>query len=111
MINQEATKKHVLQTFAEYISEEVNNNCEDGISIHSYSGRGMFGKECLGITFSRTYDFGSFVDDLIQYVADLDEDERDEAVQDLQGVFKNMRTDSMGRGTVSYWPNVVFVKE
>lgn len=67
-------------------------------SIRKYSGRGMYGKKCLGITFD-----GSF--SLIHFGYELgrlaDEDFH------IEEAF-NYATDSMGLGTILYWPNIEF---
>lgn len=53
-----------------------------GHAPHSYSGRGMFGAECVAITL----------------------DHRDESVRRLTGSVP--RWDSMGRQVVAYWPDL-----
>jgi hypothetical protein len=60
---------------------------EAGFETRSYSGRGMFGKECLAVT------------------ADSD---RDVFAAIEPAEIKAARIDSMGRRVVAYWPAVAF---
>jgi hypothetical protein len=60
-----------------------------------YSGRGMYGKTCFAVT-GDVQDFGKF----LLAVADHDNGGHDTA-QDLANA---VRTDSMGRQTVFYFP-------
>jgi hypothetical protein len=52
-----------------------------GRKARSYSGRGMFGKRCVGVS-TRPYDYGS----------------------DLPN--QGQRRDSLGLGEIIYWPSV-----
>ena len=90
------TKVSTLQTILETISEE----CPDDFNVRSYSGRGMYGKNCLAVdlTDSISHLFAS----IIYYT---DDDNREE----LAEAFENMRQDSMGRGIVVYFPDVEYV--
>lgn len=65
----------------------ASENEEEYIMSNSYSGRGMFGKECLSITINSRYDMTRF----------------EETLTDL-GIYPG-RTDSMGLGVVMYWPS------
>lgn len=56
-----------------------------GLTVRSYSGRGMYGKECVGIT----------TDDPDEIVASCRE----------HGLSIPAR-DSMGLKTICYWPNI-----
>jgi len=60
-----------------------------------YSGRGMFGRQCLSVTTEDGQDPISLLADLVS-----DCDDTKEAARLLRGA----RTDSMGRETVIYWP-------
>lgn len=78
--------------------QDVLESTIDG--VRSYSGRGMYGRSCLGV---ETDDLGDL------FAAVLEELEGEEDTQDVQPAFKSMRTDSMGRGTIVYFPSVPFV--
>jgi hypothetical protein len=64
----------------------------DGAELRSYSGRSMYGKQCLGIDMESMTDafrFALMVEDA-----------------DLCWAFSNPVFDNMGRGIIVYFPNV-----
>jgi len=62
----------------------------EGFEFRSYSGRGMYGKSCFGVTLSSAAElFG-----LGRCVGEFEE------------LSRTPETDSMGRGIIAYWPNV-----
>lgn len=64
----------------------------DGAELRSYSGRGMYGKQCLGIdmdSMSDAFRFALMVQD-----------------EDLSVALSNPCFDSMGLGIIVYFPNV-----
>lgn len=63
-------------------------------TTRSYSGRGMMGKECLGVVVPDAIHGAYFIGRL---VADYN--------------FRAPRYDSMGRDTILYWPKIPYVKE
>ncbi len=85
--------KHQLQKVLEHAGVE---------GIRSYSGRAMYGRICLGVD---TDDVGEV------FAAILESVEGEEDTRDIQEAFRNMRTDSMGRGTIVYFPQVPFVDD
>ena len=70
-----------------------------GYDARSYSGRGMCGKQCLA--FDTDDSQLEVVANLFDAVA-LGTDDAD----DLIDLLRKTRTDSMGRGTVFYFPGV-----
>jgi hypothetical protein len=64
----------------------------DGADLRSYSGRGMYGKRCLGIDMDSMADAFRF--------ALMVQDE------DLSVALSNPCFDSMGLGIIVYFPNV-----
>lgn len=78
--------------------QDILESTVDG--VRSYSGRGMYGRSCLGV---ETYDLGDL------FASVLEELEGEEDTQDLQLAFKSMCTDAMGRGTIVYFPAVPYV--
>jgi hypothetical protein len=58
-----------------------------GYEPDSYSGRGMYGKECVGVIVA-------------SYA---------EVARAAQIVGREPTTDSMGRGVVAYWPSIAWV--
>lgn len=84
---------------------------QTGNQPRSYSGRGMYGSECLGVV----------VDDPIEFVLDLfwsmsalkvilspngDIHELDTDIEQLVDALRHSRTDSMGLSTILYWPRI-----
>lgn len=71
----------------QYLASEI-----DGAELRSYSGRGMYGKQCLGIDMDSMADAFRF--------ALMVEDEN------LTFALSNPCFDSMGLGIIVYFPNV-----
>lgn len=69
---------------------------EGGRPTCTYLGRGMMGDRCVGVTFDRDSDGGVW--SLATELADIDSD----LVRDMG----EPRQDSMGLGTIYYWPRV-----
>jgi hypothetical protein len=70
----------------------------------SYSGRGMFGKSCVGVTLDgegSSFQLGAAVSAAL---LDMDADDGPSDVEDLARL--RVCTDSMGRGIIVYWPSV-----
>lgn len=77
---------------------------EAGYSPRSYSGRGMYGKQCVGFTFEgNTLDA---VADLFEVAAYYDH-----GVFELARVVKSAQTDNMGMDTVIYFPRVKWAEK
>jgi hypothetical protein len=91
------SEKHVLQVMLE----------EAGHEPYSYSGRAMYGSKCLAV--NSDVGLGSVVGDVFQAIGERDT-ERGEC-EALAEAFHGMRTDSMGRGIVIYFPDVPYVEE
>ena len=86
------TEKHPLQQLLE--------DCD--IRVRSYSGRGMYGKDCLGVDIKRR-GLGSLMAAIVRETRD--EDEQDIIAAALEG----MESDSMGLGMIYYFPDVPYV--
>lgn len=93
--------KSVLQLALESLRE----TCDQEFEIRSYSGRAMYGKTCVAIVGDdlNMFKFG------LALGAQADEDTM--PIDDLLYEAENMKQDSMGLGTVYYWPRVPFVGE
>lgn len=72
-----------------------------GYVTRSYSGRGMSGRECLSVTLPGDEMMGRFFADVLEAI---DAEETDPAAH----AFRRMRTDSLGKGTVAYFPGEKF---
>lgn len=79
-------------------AEENNYSFREG-----YSGRGMYGKECVGVRIDGV-DPTSVAMDLLLWITDNYDVDTHDAIRALQ----NVRTDDMGRGTIVYWPDINF---
>ena len=88
--------KHALQVVFE----------NAGLDIRSYSGRGMYDKTCIGFTTNRN--IGNAFADIISSLAHSSDSVNMEEVADA---FRTMQTDSMGFGTIVYFPGTEFVDE
>lgn len=75
---------------------EVYDSGSIEMEVRSYSGRGMYGDTCIAVVLS---DFSSMWT-LALAIADINSGNAD--LFDLPAP----RSDSMGRGTVLYWPNL-----
>ena len=83
-----------MRTFQEIVSEFIEED-----DMRSYSGRGMFGRSCLGIDVESVL---SFYCEIIRQ--EMSEDER-EMVADI---VESSKTDNMGKDYIIYFPNVSY---
>lgn len=89
--------KHALQVLLETMSDH-----DEDYSVRSYSGRGMYGQECLSVTFSGNVG-KFFADVLVRCGVDGEIDDT------IPEAFEKMAQDSMGKEKVVYFPNVEYV--
>lgn len=77
-----------------------------GYEARSYSGRGMYGKPCVGIDVPREVSLFSFALELYRALADsgADEGAAFEALDELSSLAP--REDSMGLDKIIYFPSV-----
>jgi len=82
---------------------------EAGYNPRSYSGRGMYGKSCLGVEINGNVGklFAKIVEEL-SYV-DRNEVGSGYIFEEVSEAFENMETDSMGLDTIVYFPGTPFV--
>jgi hypothetical protein len=99
-----------MKTLQVIIQEYCEDDCEISFRT-SYSGRGMYGKSCVGITGSK-YICMSSISEIITTLAkaltnqEIDIDTFSGHVQTLL----NHKTDSMGYETIVYWPELSVVE-
>lgn len=79
-----------------------------GYEVRSYSGRGMFGKQCIGVS---TDDVFELIANITKEIVDTDIEpvSRDSSTVRLNEwieLMTQIRTDSLGRGEIIYWPNM-----
>jgi hypothetical protein len=89
--------KHPLQTI-----------CED-VALHarSYSGRGMYGKSCLGIDVDRG-GLGPMIAKIMSALAGYSEADRDTVCEAFR---TEMAQDNMGLGMIYYFPSIPYTKD
>jgi hypothetical protein len=92
-----ANGKHKVQELAEGAE----------LDVRSYSGRGMYGRECLAIEGSSAMDIMA---SLLERISEEGEDAA-EAASDLSEALRRSSQDSMGRDMVLYFPGIPFVSE
>ena len=105
-------KQDLYLSLMQAILEAFN---EAGIEVESgsirlgYSGRGMYGTECLGLVMSAN-DFPSFNQDLVEILINRIATTEDLELLDL---FKSVKTamrsyssDSMGLDQIQYYPDI-----
>jgi hypothetical protein len=88
------SEKHQLQ--------ELIEDC--GFETRWYSGRGMYGRECLGVEVERVTDLA----DLVVQVMEMARDQGDVS-DDVGEHLTRVSFDQMGLGVIFYWPEVPFV--
>lgn len=86
---------------------EIKEVVEDaGFDPQSYSGRGMYGRKCLSFNLDRDENVVDAILDLAEalnsHVQDNPEIEFEDAIQE----FKGAKSDSMGLGSVVYFPSI-----
>lgn len=80
-----------------------------GYETHSYSGRGMYGSKCLSFNLeSGENEFDAFltIAEAIQSYAESSDDGLE--LEDITPYFMGAKSDSMGLGTVIYFPEIVW---
>lgn len=92
------TIKHDLQTILEGVSDEASD-----VQLRSYSGRGMYGAECLAVTGATV---GELMAAIIMQLVCFKGDHY-EVAQAIEG----LKTDSLGCDIVIYFPGVEYLPE
>lgn len=82
---------------------------DDEPQLRSYSGRGMYGKECVGVTLDISQ-FAEFCARAALFARDIDSEDM-ALEEDLCYVLSTTNWDSMGRSTIYYWPRLEWKNE
>lgn len=82
-----------LISYDEVVAAADNAGLEESAVRHNYSGRAMYGKECLGLVYDN-------LDELLMFYGHL------LLMTDLTDQLVGTRTDNMGRSMIAYWPSV-----
>jgi len=101
-------------SLAKFLRTAVDNNCDDVQYRHNYSGRGMYGKRCVGITGGRI-EVQKILADVMHQIMDAVVDSQDaqvrEEARDVIDVLMDYRSDNMAHDIIIYWPNVEDIDE
>lgn len=84
----------VEEAIRSYVDE--NEQCE---IYENYSGRGMFGRTCLGVIVQRNDSFMDFIINLTKYMDN-------NGVEDTDFSLEGASYDSLGLDTIVYFPNI-----
>lgn len=91
--------------FFSRLAEHIKERCEDFGEVdfrNSYSGRGMYGKQCVGITGSETACMSLISAVIVALVDEVEADEFPAAVDTLMSFSR----DNMGLDIIVYWPQI-----
>ncbi len=87
-----------------------------GLAVRSYSGRGMYGKSCLGVELNESYgnsviaNFTSLILDRLSH-SGLSRDVLIIEMREIANAFGMMAWDSLGKGTIVYFPGIFYERE
>lgn len=84
------------------VEESIRNFVDEneGYEIYeNYSGRGMFGRTCLGVVVRQGYSFMDFLMKLTKYMDD-------NGVEDTDFSLEGVSYDALGLDTIVYFPNL-----
>lgn len=107
-----AQQKHILQRLLERAIES-GECCESNgtFRLQSYSGRAMFGRDCLGVVV-QSDDLGALWATIMQQaVAASQEDDFGDQEYQLIRAVRGHRQDNMGYDMIVYFPSVEYVEE
>lgn len=105
-----------MNTFPrEQMVTALENMGEDAESVlrEDYSGKFMYGQECLGLTLTSESELAKLAIELGRQAAFAAEEARsesysspdvDELFDRISGLFESLRSDSMGRSAIFYFP-------
>lgn len=92
-------KNAALQPFVNALVEVSD---QEGYSISPrYSGRGMMGETCLGLTHGRSSEFDIAMEIVLHMSGELAGDQLNDALEAMGDL--RTKVDSMGRSTIIYW--------
>jgi hypothetical protein len=101
-----------MKTTSEFTETFIQIIEAAGGTIRSYSGRGMAGERCVGVTLADIEPAMFLLDVLDQAVQDLFVPGNEDGIYDqVRKMLRITRTDKMGHGTVLYWPLVKWPKD
>jgi hypothetical protein len=84
---------------------ELKDRFEDDVRF-DYGGRGMYGKTCVGYTGEYPFVFAAVLAKLLTTQQDEDDEMDADTLIDVIEGMPDVSIDSMGRGTIYYWPGI-----
>ena len=84
---------------ADLIREFCDENSEKYSIYEGYSGRGMYGRRCLGIVVKHGYSYMDMLMKLTQYLDKIGYD-------DEKLAFEGLSVDELGVDTIVYFPKI-----
>jgi len=93
--------------------QHVVDDSGQEMRIRSYSGRGMYGKECMALVCQSYGQVARVIAGVMRFACDQAENNPESPVEvdDVEINLGRMQMDSMGRGIVAYWPDIPFEGE
>lgn len=92
-------EKHILQTILE----------DADLNVRSYSGRGMYGRKCLGVSCD-SESYKDMMEAILDGVAQAASQDNWSVVDDVKEAMRNLQQDNLGMGTIVYWPRVEYAE-
>lgn len=105
------------KTLIETMASAINNNCAEmrsnSITI-TYSGRGMYGIECLGVVLN-DHDMSGykvdFLDEVAEVLVDSDDKDTKALFKDMKANMRSPSRDSMGLSVIEYYTRIKIPSE
>ena len=88
------------------VLQRVLESCE--IECRAYSGRSMFGERCLGVDLGRDMTMGRFFAAVLEGIESEGIEVGDAEYEIVIETFQDMCMDSMGLGSIVYFPGTPY---
>lgn len=102
-------RRELLSNLAMIMIDELRTEAdEDAIIREHYSGRGMYGKDCVGFVISQgdVLSLGAAIGTAMERIDREDQDYEDGDLEVLQSMIQCGTLDSMGLSVIVYFPGV-----
>lgn len=86
----------------------VISDCELRAEVQSYSGRFMYGKNCLGLSVNQQTSEMEIFGNLLREIAGGNPEEIPEQLENLADIMGDTRSDSLGLGSILYFPRITW---
>ena len=88
--------------------QELFEACD--YETRSYSGRGMYGRSCLGVDLDRGDSTLSCIAHLLDHIAEEGHENWQDELEEFATAIRDSRSDSMGLGTILYFPDIPYIR-